>query len=919
MANSLDFKLIISAQNRAKGAFRSAERSMDSLGNKVKKVSQQSRQVGTMFTAAGAAIVASAAVSVKAFQEQERAEARLEQVSRQVTGSSDAQIQSFKDQAAALQAVGVVGDEVLIAGQSQIASFAKSSSTVTELTDDIADLAVSQYGTNVSQEQAIQTANKLGKALKGQLGALTLTGITVNGEFKKAFENATTEQERAVVISKIVQDNYGGLNEKMRETSQGGIQVMTNSFGDLVEMIGELLIPAVSFLVDVISPLIDRASEWIEENQSLARVIGLVTLALGGLLLVTGALLIALSFLPNILLSIQLMLGLIAGTVLSVNLPLIALIAVIGIFTVAVVRNFEDVKLSFLEMKDTAIDIANSVRNSFHSMRDGVLGALSPIIEMTQRFSHWVQTILSDLKNKAATLGVSIFNALGSGFASAFPRVSSFITDALSFISDKFTGFISGFKDFVGKLGGVGEKMGVFLGVDSVVGAFDSISDKFSSFKDVFTGGFDELKSDIPITATDIADIDIPVLVDQGTAAGAALSDGVSEAIAEAAELVEERTEEIITSFETLKQKTKNAWSEFQDSTDDAKKTYRDTIDSIKESTKELKASFKSDFADIVSNMKTGIQEIKTTFEDDFANTILDIQDNISGLNATLSETNLSFDEDIASKFVDAEEEIANATTSLNDELLKDEESRSQDTIDGLNELISEKEAFLEKHADTLAGLEDTTAEVRRVRGLDEIELLIEQKSAEAAILEESIATEQAILDAHKDRIQEHNDAITEQVRVRGLDDIELLIEQKSNEIAALKESALIEEGLLKSNYKAARADLRSQEKQALKIKRNAAKRARRMLRNNLKGIAADSRVIIGQMAAEYQIIPDSMGEALNQLSSRLITAGTQISGGGNTTSTTDNSKNITIEINGTSGESQDELLARLDLMLGAI
>jgi hypothetical protein len=37
------------------------------------------------------------------------------------------------------------------------------------LTKDMADLAVATYGVEVSQEQAIQTSNMLGRALQGQL------------------------------------------------------------------------------------------------------------------------------------------------------------------------------------------------------------------------------------------------------------------------------------------------------------------------------------------------------------------------------------------------------------------------------------------------------------------------------------------------------------------------------------------------------------------------------------------------------------------------------------------------------------------------------------------------------------------------------------------------------------------------------
>lgn len=241
--NKRELQILLTAKDKASKEIKGVSKSASKLGGAFKVAAGAA-------VAAGTVIVGVAANTIKAFQEQERAEKRLEQIAKQVTGSTDKQIQSFKDLASALQRVGVVGDEVLIAGQSQIASFAKSSETVSILSDDLADLAVAQYGVNVNQDQMIQTSNLLGKALSGQLGALTRTGILVNNEFKTAFENANTEVERAAVISQIVQDNYGGLNEAMRETSEGGVMALKNAFGDLKEEIGERLMPILQKLVD---------------------------------------------------------------------------------------------------------------------------------------------------------------------------------------------------------------------------------------------------------------------------------------------------------------------------------------------------------------------------------------------------------------------------------------------------------------------------------------------------------------------------------------------------------------------------------------------------------------------------------------------------------------------------------------------
>jgi hypothetical protein len=316
-----------------------ASKELAGFEGKLESLQPTFKKMAVAGTAAFAAVTGVVVTTTKAFQEQERAEARLSQIAKQVTGSTNEEIKAFKTLASELQKVGVVGDEVLIAGQSQIASFAKSSETVSILTKDIADLAVAQYGVNVSQEQAIQTANLLGKALQGQLGALTRTGVLVSEDFKTAFEEANTEIERAAVISQIVQDNYGGLNEAMRQTSEGGAQALKNSFGDMQEVIGGALIPVLNDLVKKITPVIDRIAKWVEANPELTRNILLGVGALGGLVAVLGTL-------GLILLPLIATLKVVGVVILALTSPIglvVAAIVGLGIAAYALWKNWDEV------------------------------------------------------------------------------------------------------------------------------------------------------------------------------------------------------------------------------------------------------------------------------------------------------------------------------------------------------------------------------------------------------------------------------------------------------------------------------------------------------------------------------------------------------------------------------------------------
>lgn len=294
-------QVVIEAVDKTQGTIREAQKGLEGFKERAESLRPTFQKMALVGTAAFGAVAGAVAYTTKAYQAQERAEARLEQIATQVTNATRKEIQGFKDLASELQRVGVVGDEVIIAGQSQIASFTKSAEVVSILSKDLADLSVATYGVNVSQEQSIQTANLLGKALQGQLGALTRTGILVSDEYKKAFEEANTEVERAAILSQIIQDNYGGLNEKMRSTSEGGMQAFKNAMGDVAEVMGENFAPILQDIAEKLVPIVERLGAWVQNNPELVKNIVLATGAIAGLVAVAGSLgLVLLALMPLI-------------------------------------------------------------------------------------------------------------------------------------------------------------------------------------------------------------------------------------------------------------------------------------------------------------------------------------------------------------------------------------------------------------------------------------------------------------------------------------------------------------------------------------------------------------------------------------------------------------------------------------------
>lgn len=179
---------------------------------------------------------------VEAAKDQIRAEERLQALMNNVPGTTQKGIDAVKSYAAELQGLTTIGDEVSITGASQLATFQLQQDSIKKLMPTMADLAVGTYGVNVSQEQMIQTGNMVGKVLDGQVGALSRVGISFNKEQEKMLKYGN-EQERVAALMQVIEQNYGGLSETMRQTDEGKIIAFNNAWGDMREELGKKVLP----------------------------------------------------------------------------------------------------------------------------------------------------------------------------------------------------------------------------------------------------------------------------------------------------------------------------------------------------------------------------------------------------------------------------------------------------------------------------------------------------------------------------------------------------------------------------------------------------------------------------------------------------------------------------------------------------
>lgn len=195
----------------------------------------------------------------KSYQQQEIAETKLATVMRQRMGATDDEIASIKQLASEQQKLGVVGDEVQLAGAQQVATFLKEKSSIETLLPAMNNLIAQQNGVNATQGDAVSVANLMGKAMQGQVSALTRVGITFSEAEARVLKYGT-ESERAAVLAQVITNNVGDMNAQLAATDSGKQAQLANKLGDIKEQLGALANGAMPFVTIASSTVTALAS-----------------------------------------------------------------------------------------------------------------------------------------------------------------------------------------------------------------------------------------------------------------------------------------------------------------------------------------------------------------------------------------------------------------------------------------------------------------------------------------------------------------------------------------------------------------------------------------------------------------------------------------------------------------------------------
>lgn len=290
-------------------AFKTSLTSAESRMNKFSSAIQKHHKaIGLAMTAAGAAIVGSLAMSIKAYAKEEAGIERLRVAMANMGLSYDDSRESLEKWINAEQQKTAIADS-------------DQRDALASLIRMTGDLGKAQNLLTLAMDVAVGTGKDLASANTMVMYALGGNWGMVE-RYIPALKTAATEEEKWALLHQM----FAGQAEAYGKTMAGQMQLLKNNLGDVGEAIGGILVPALKSLIDKIMPIIENIKVWIEEHPELTKKIVIVTAVIGGLLLVLGSLLLLMPGLTSAL----------AAFGITLNLSLGGLPIIIGAIATAI-------------------------------------------------------------------------------------------------------------------------------------------------------------------------------------------------------------------------------------------------------------------------------------------------------------------------------------------------------------------------------------------------------------------------------------------------------------------------------------------------------------------------------------------------------------------------------------------------------
>lgn len=434
-------QVIIDAQSRLSETIRSTLTDMD-------KLSAAAKDLGKKSVVAGAALGAALAASAKQAANAEGALAKFNTVFGDGSDEMQAFINELRKEMPTAR-----GELIRMTADMQdlLVPMGLARDEAQDLTMGFTDLSNKLAAFNDVDPTEVMEAFKSGlsgsseplrrfgiNALESSLEARALQdGLLKAGQSFKDIDPLVRDQIRAQALLSQAIANSSDAILGFEENNDSFIrrwQDLQATLMELITVVGATVLPIFDAMVTAITPVVQKISEWVQNNPQLAATLGAIALAISGILVVGGGFLI--------------LLGSLAAAAAALGIGLIPLIATTGAVSVAIaaviavgallVANWEWIKSAarnvwnfiiekFMEVKESISSALTSIANFFRSVFNGLaaffefwgtlmLGLLATFFDLF--FPGWQEGL-----NKIFEMFSVVWNKIAGFFSSVWEKI----------------------------------------------------------------------------------------------------------------------------------------------------------------------------------------------------------------------------------------------------------------------------------------------------------------------------------------------------------------------------------------------------------------------------------------------------------------------------------------------------------------
>jgi phage-related protein len=229
--------------------------------------------IGVGALAAGAALGGIAVAAIKEFSDAQKGVAQLEAVLESTHGAAGLFKEDILDQAAALQRMTTYTDDAILGAQNLLLTFTNIKGPIfQESIGTILDMSTA-LGQDL-KSSAIQVGKALQDPIEG-VSALRRVGVNFSESqqqmIEKLVESGKTMEAQRFILAELASE-FGGSAAAQANTFAGKLEQLKNAGSDLLEVIGE---PLVNALTPVISKFVEFAQS-ITVQEKLEALVGVI-------------------------------------------------------------------------------------------------------------------------------------------------------------------------------------------------------------------------------------------------------------------------------------------------------------------------------------------------------------------------------------------------------------------------------------------------------------------------------------------------------------------------------------------------------------------------------------------------------------------------------------------------------------------